>query len=206
MVGTCTLILIISRCPTPANSALATLSVQSNRYLSKFLYRSLTRQSFKKYFSWGDTIGKNKNGSGSYSFSQANYNAGKCGSGHKLTGYFIPGNATYDAARANMGYPWKMPTQEQGQELIDGTTSTYITLNGVNGRKFTSKTNSTKYIFLPLARCWYNTSFINPSYGQYWLSTCYDSSKAYFLTVSSSMSPAITVTDRYQGFSVRAIQ
>ena len=99
-----------------------------------------------------------------------------------------------------------MPTQNQGQELIDGTTSTYITLNGVNGRKFTSKTNSTKYIFLPLAKCWYNTSFINPSHGLYWLATWYTSSKAYFLQVSSSMSPAITVTDRYQGYSVRAIQ
>ena len=103
-----------------------------------------------------------------------------------------------------MGYPYKMPTQEQAQELIDGTTTTYITLNGVNGRKLISKTDSTKYIFLPLAQCWYNTSFINPSYGQYWLSTWYDSSKAYFLTISYSMYWAITATDRYQGFSVRA--
>ena len=105
---------------------------------------------------------------------------------------------------ANMGYPWKMPTQEQGQELIDGTNHTRITLNGVNGMKFTSKIDSTKYIFLPLAQCWYNTSFINPSYGQYWLSTWYDSSKAYFLTVSYSIYTAVTVTDRYEGFSVRA--
>ena len=103
-----------------------------------------------------------------------------------------------------MGYPWKMFTQDQGHELIDGTTSTYITLNGVNGRKFTSKTNSTKYIFLPLAQSWYNTSFINPSYGQYWLTTWYDSSKAYQIYVSPSMSPAITTANRYLGFSVRA--
>ena len=104
-----------------------------------------------------------------------------------------------------MGSPWKMFTQDQEQELIDGTTSTYITLNGVNGRKFTSKTNSTKYIFLPLAQSWYNTSFINPSYGQYWLTTWYDSSKAYQIYVSPSMSPAITTANRYLGFSVRAI-
>ena len=48
-----------------------------------------------------------------------------------------------------MGSPWKMFTQAQGQELIDGTNSTWTTINGVNGRKFTSKTDSSKYIFLP---------------------------------------------------------
>ena len=48
----------------------------------------------QKYFSWGDTIGKNKNGSGTYVFSQANYNAGKCGKGHNLSGDIPQGNAT----------------------------------------------------------------------------------------------------------------
>ena len=70
---------------------------------------------FTKYFSWGDTIGKNKNGSGSYSFSQDNYRAGKCGKGSSLKGDIQQGNATFDAARANMGSPWKMPTKDQCQ-------------------------------------------------------------------------------------------
>ena len=87
-------------------------------------------------------------------FSQANYNAGKCGKGHNLTGNIPQGNSTYDAARANMGSPWKMFTQAQGQELIDGTNSTWTTINGVNGRKFTSKTDSSKYIFLPAGGDW----------------------------------------------------
>lgn len=48
-----------------------------------------------------------------------------------------------------MGSQWKIFTQTQGQELIDGTNSTWTSINGVNGRKFISKTDSTKYIFLP---------------------------------------------------------
>ena len=35
-----------------------------------------------------------------------------------------------------MGSPWKMPTYNQANELINNTTSTWTTINGVNGRKF----------------------------------------------------------------------
>ena len=50
-----------------------------------------------------------------------------------------------------MGSPWKMFTQAQGQELIDNTTNGWITIDEVNGYKFTSKTDSSKYIFLTVA-------------------------------------------------------
>ena len=58
----------------------------------------------------------------------------------------------------NMGKPWMMFTKEQAQELIDNTTYEWTTINGVNGRKFTSKTDSSKYIFLPAAGVWYGTN------------------------------------------------
>ena len=45
-------------------------------------------------------IGQNKNGRGSYSFSQDNYDAKKCGSGRDLVRDIPQGNVTYDAARA----------------------------------------------------------------------------------------------------------
>ena len=56
-----------------------------------------------------------------------------------------------DAARANMGGDWRMPTQDELQELVDNTTNEWITDyngTGVNGRKFTSKTNGNS-IFIP---------------------------------------------------------
>ena len=114
-----------------------------------------------KYFSWGDIIGKNKNGTGSYSFSKDNYNAGVCGSGHNLTSDIPQGNATYDAARANMGSPWKMFTQEQANELVSGTNYIWTTINGVNGGKFTSKTDTSKYIFFPAAGVWIALEYRN---------------------------------------------
>ena len=57
-----------------------------------------------------------------------------------------------------MGEPWMMFTKTQGQELIDHTTSTWTSINGVNGRKFTSKTDSSKYIFLPAGGYWKDTT------------------------------------------------
>ena len=55
-----------------------------------------------------------------------------------------------DAATANWGSHWQMPSKEQVKELINAnyTTTTWTTQNGVNGRKIVSKSNG-KSIFLP---------------------------------------------------------
>ena len=80
----------------------------------------------------------------------------------KNTTSLIPqGNIALDSATANMGSPWKMPTKNQCQDLIDGTNHTWTTINGVNGGKFTSKTDSSKYVFLPAAGYWSYTSFFD---------------------------------------------
>ena len=159
-----------------------------------------------KYFSWGAIIGQNKNGTGSYSFTQADYNAGKCGQGYTLTGDISQGNATYDAARANMGSPWKMFTQDQGHELINNTNSTWVTLNGVYGRKFTSKTDSSNYIFLPAEGAWNETSHNNTdTWGYYWSSILSSTTMAFPLIFHGGIT--ITQTDstvRFGGLSVRA--
>ena len=168
-----------------------------------------------KYFSWGDTIGKNKNGTGSYSFSQANYKAGVCGSGHNLTTGDVPqGNATYDAATANMSSLHKMPTKDQYQELIAGTNYTWTTINGVNGGKFTSKTDSNMYIFLQAGGFWVENPYGLFLYnlgetGDYWCTKLYSSSQGNMLSIysgSATADPAsISSTSRYRGLSVRAI-
>ena len=55
----------------------------------------------------------------------------------------------YDAARTNMGGDWRMPTKDDFQELLDNTDSEWVTINGINGRKFTSRIDTSKYIFIP---------------------------------------------------------
>ena len=52
-----------------------------------------------------------------------------------------------DAAHVLMGGDWHIPTPTQLQELFDNTTSEWITMDGVNGRRFTSKNG--KSIFIP---------------------------------------------------------
>ena len=55
-----------------------------------------------------------------------------------------------DAALANMGAGWRTPTVEEWQELIDGTTPSLDTVNGIGGIRFTSTVNGNS-IFLPFA-------------------------------------------------------
>ena len=57
-----------------------------------------------------------------------------------------------DAARVNMGGDWRMPTRSDLQELLENTENEWVedfNSTGVNGRKFTSKTDKNKYIFIP---------------------------------------------------------
>ena len=56
----------------------------------------------------------------------------------------------YDAAHFQLVGNWHMPTNEQFQELIDYTDSEWISVGGINGRRFTSKTNG-ESIFIPAA-------------------------------------------------------
>ena len=59
----------------------------------------------------------------------------------------------YDAARANMGGDWRMPTKAEFQELLDNTNKEWFTnynSSGANGMKFTSKINGNS-IFFPIS-------------------------------------------------------
>ena len=100
----------------------------------------------------------------------------------------------------------RMPTSGECQELIDNTTSTWETLNGVNGIRLTSKTNGNS-IFVPAAGYCYGGSVLGVgSYGSLWSSSLNVSSSrdAWYLDFNSSY----VVVDsyfRYDGFSVRAV-
>lgn len=68
----------------------------------------------------------------------------------------------------------RMPTEDEYRELVNNTTSTWETLNGVNGRRFTSKTNSNS-IFIPAAGSYYKGSADEiGSCGYLWSSTLND--------------------------------
>ena len=113
----------------------------------------------------------------------------------------------YDVAAQIMGGDWRMPTKDECQELYKNTTQSWVTINGVNGRKFTSKTDTSKYIFIPAAGYYYNGSVSEVgTYGYIWSSTISSPySKARFLRFRSSTCGAST-TERCYGMSVRGVK
>ena len=80
----------------------------------------------------------------------------------------ISGKEKYDAATANWGGKWRMPTQTEMQELRDNCTWTSTTVNGITGYKITSNKNSNS-IFLPGAGVYKEGIGGNACY--YWTST-----------------------------------
>ena len=92
-----------------------------------------------------------------------------------------------DAARANWGGSWRMPTKAEQDELRNNCTWTWTTQNGVKGYKVTSKSNGNS-IFLPATGCRNVTSLNGAgSYGKYWSSSLYTDypSRAYYLNFGS---------------------
>lgn len=82
----------------------------------------------------------------------------------------ISGDAEYDAATANWGGSWRMPTYDEICELVDICTWEWTTLNDVNGYLVTGLTGNS--IFLPAAGYRDGTSLYSAgSIGYYWSST-----------------------------------
>ena len=102
------------------------------------------------YFAWGETNGYTADEVGkTKQFSWDDYKFGSSLTKYNTTDGLTTLETTDDAVLQNV-HKYSMPTKEQLQELIDGTTSTWTTQNGVNGMLFTSKTNGNS-IFVPAA-------------------------------------------------------
>ena len=101
----------------------------------------------------------------------------------------------------------RMPTKADLEELIANTTSTWETLNGVNGRRFTSKTNSNS-IFVPAAGFCINGSVDDVGYfGGLWRSSLSGRNPSYGWYLSfDSDGVYMNSYYRYGGLSVRAVQ
>ena len=105
------------------------------------------------YFAWGETQPKEVYDWSTYKWTNVGY--------HNFTKYCIDpeyGTVDYrtvleladDAANANWGGAWRMPTVAEQTELRTNCTWTRTTQNGVNGYTITSRTNGNS-IFLPAA-------------------------------------------------------
>ena len=100
----------------------------------------------------------------------------------------------------------RMPTKADFMELTANTTSVWETLNGVNGRRFTSKTNGNS-IFVPAAGYCGNGSVGNVgSNGNLWSSSLNESNpRNGWCLFFNSDSVNVLSSNRYLGFTVRAV-
>lgn len=183
------------------------------------------------FFAWGETTGYGSDTTDGRQFDWASYkwmNEGQSSwqqvnkyqvADGKTSGCWYDGDGNFigdgkptldladDAARANWGGQWVMPTYEDMRELFDNTTNEWTSENGVNGCRFTSKINGNS-IFLPAAGCRDGSSLRNQtSNGYYWSSSVYpsDSRSARYLYFLSGGASTSDGNGRDGGQSVRPV-
>ena len=165
------------------------------------------------YFQWGDTQGYTADqvgtGDGKKAFAsdESDYKFGVYPNFSKYTTTGATLDLEDDAAHANMGGEWHIPSPEQIQELLSNTTNTWTTQDGVNGRLFTSKKDGTKSIFIPVAGdAWKGSVHGSGDYGGVWSSMLYTDGVSYghYLGFSSGY-VGLDYIYRYCGLSVRGV-
>ena len=116
----------------------------------------------------------------------------------------IAGNADYDAATANWGSTWRMPTWDEIVEIVYDCTWEWTTQNDVNGCLVTGSNGNS--IFFPAASYRTGTSLGNAgNSGRYWCSMT-DSSTSYgYLFGFDSGGPNLYWMYRYYGLPVRPV-
>ena len=164
---------------------------------------------YGSYFAWGETSPKSEytwatlkycNDTTGDSFSK--YNQNQDGTKDNKTVLDL----SDDAARANWGGSWRMPTIAEFQELIDKCTWTLTTVNGKKGYKVVSKSNGNS-IFLPAAGWHGGTSLVDAGgNGNYWSGSLDESNSdnaryLFFFSVGHSTFSCY----RYGGQSVRPV-
>ena len=174
---------------------------------------------YGNYFQWGDTQGYTSSqvgsGTGKKYFGWADYKYCN-GSYNTLTKYNTDSsrgpvdNKTVlepmdDAATANMGKGWRMPTYAEYIELINACKQTWDSTN--KWRIFTLRTDSTKQLVFPFSGRGGNGSVNSQgSNGYFWSSSLNtsDPSSGRRLGVDSG-NGGMNNNDRFYGFCVRGV-
>jgi hypothetical protein len=137
------------------------------------------------YFQWGDISGYTASqvgsGEGQKYFGWTDYKYSINGSSGSFSKYTCWTKNVLDieddAATANWGNKWRMPTATEFNTLSAATTNRWVTDyngSGVNGILLTDKTDNTKTLFFPAGGNCYDGSVYNVgSDGSYWSSSLF---------------------------------
>ena len=151
-----------------------------------------TEEEYGDYYAWAETETKTLFTAKSYMYYKDGNNWDVTGPG--ITN--IAGVPECDAATAQWGNGWQMPTLEQFEELMKNCTAEWVTINETNGRRFTGSNGNS--IFIPAAGRFYqktkeeiSSTFLDNGniYGYYWSATqyAYNNRNAETLYFSSGM-------------------
>lgn len=154
-------------------------------------------EDYGDHYAWGETSPKSYFSEGTYTYHN--------GSDYRSIGSNISGTQ-YDAARAQWGGSWRMPTETECDELVNRCSWSLTTYRGVDGYKVVGPNGNA--IFLPFAGNYYcdNENEIATG-GDYWTGT-YDSennSYATLLYVTNEGTHATISHWREFGRSIRAV-
>jgi hypothetical protein len=170
-------------------------------------------EEYGDYFAWGETQPKS-----TYYWHTYLYCMGAIGTltkycNNSIYGYngFTDNLTTLlpedDAATANWGSGWRMPTKEEWQELYNNTTCTWTIQNGVNGRLFTAANGNS--LFMPAAgyRVGSGLDFAG-SDGIFWSGSLNTDGPnyAYYFSIDSGGYHMSDGGCRIHGLSVRAVR
>ena len=182
-------------------------------------------EEYGSYFAWGETEPKGNYTWGTYKWMTAgkddwNYINKYTFPDNQTDGCWYSGGAFVgdnkqeldaedDAAKAILDSSWQIPTVAQINELLNGeyTTSEWTTLNGVMGRKITSKKNGNS-IFLPAAGWRSGSSLMGGgTTGYYWSNSLGGLSVDYAFPLNFSSNYWGTEHhDRFYGQSIRPVR
>ena len=183
----------------PSGTLWATMNVGAN-----------SPEEYGDYFAWGETTPKDVYNWSTYKWCM--------GSVYTMTKYCTKSNYGFvdnkteldpedDAATANWGLEWRMPSKDQILELDNNCTKQWTTVNGVYGRLFTSKINGAS-LFLPAAGCRWNGELNYAGFCSFYWSRTLNSSepnKAYNLRFNGG-GVDWNSSSRSGGFTVRAVR
>ncbi len=191
------------KAPDPTVTAGAVVDLGLSVYWSSCNVGAELPEEYGEYYAWGETKPKNKYDKDNYAYYDFN-SAQYIDIGANISG------TEYDAATVNLGSDWRMPTNEELQELRDNCTWEWTQINNVNGYKVTA--NNGNSIFIPAAGYNYlGNSISQNSLGRYFTGNNYEKSGgngfAYSLEFSSSSigSGPYTNETKWYGFPIRPV-
>ncbi len=186
----------------PSGTLWATMNIGAN-----------SPEEYGDYFAWGETSPKDV-------FKWDNYQWSNGTRFNKLIKYCTNSSYGYngfvddktelepedDAATANWGSQWCMPSAEQLDEIISQCNWQWTTMNGVNGYRVSKNGKS---IFFPAAGYYFGDTLYSTGNISYYWSRMVNASKsyqAYYLWFHSQGNLERNYGDRDTGFSVRAVR